>query len=27
MMDGAPWVFALEADGYTAHRLCVGSRL
>lgn len=21
--DGAPWVFALDADGYTAHRLCL----
>ena len=23
MFDGAPWVFALDANGYTAHRLCV----
>lgn len=22
MVDGFPWVFALEADGYTGHRLC-----
>lgn len=23
--DGAPWVFALSADGYTAHRLCLAA--
>jgi hypothetical protein len=23
MFDGAPWVFALDANGYTAHRMCV----
>lgn len=23
MVEGAPWVFALDADGYTGHRMCV----
>lgn len=25
MVDGSPWVFALDADGYTGHRLCAVS--
>ena len=26
MFDGAPWVVALDASGYTAHRLCVAQQ-
>jgi hypothetical protein len=26
MFDGTPWVFALDGNGYTAHRLCVAEQ-
>jgi hypothetical protein len=26
MFDGSPWVFALDRNGYTAHRMCVAQQ-
>ena len=26
MVQGSPWVFALDANGYSAHRMCLAAQ-